>query len=615
MIEANPLCNTVTCDASKFFCMSAEATNAACAELLSLSSHAQGGVPLADTLLASPGKRSDAELTILQLDRVQILPLAVLQLLRHAASRGADCGELLLLHEHDSPELRLRTSPVAGLRTPSLLGGLCAVRGDSDGMSWLQRLLDFRCHQRPGRVDMPEHLRQCLQLISGGAQSASAAVDAVGAADEVARRAVVDRARLLLSSGLEASVVELARHALPAPCCTLQPSVASSGAANISASSAGLRGILSHPPGLPLLQPVATGRFASRPADSAVARPAAELMADALPLLPSSFSTAYRNPCWQCNLDAPAAATAASGSTAPPPERLCCLPSAHVLGVSKCGTTDLYARLAQHAHVLPSANKGPHFWDEAHPFEWYVRLYSRGARRLADAAAARREADVFLDASSNTFTWSGIGVRGKRAPQRVLLPHVLAWLQPQLRLLLMLREPGARYFSAYWYYNKRYRIYAAHGPLSAASFDRMARAEVAAFGACRALHSLRRCARTQYDAAQQLVKGLYAAFLPDWLGAFPPEQLLVLRLEDYEAEPAAHLRGALRFLGLPPPPRARWQRMLAQPRANRRQAGGSSILPATHAFLRAFYAPANALLADLLDDARFRWADVYGNHT
>lgn len=573
-------------------------------------------MPLADTLLASPGKRSDAELTLLQLDRVQTLPLAALQLLRHAASHGSDCGELLLLHEHDSPELRLRTSPIAGLRTPSLLGGLCAVHGDSDGMSWLQRLLDFRCHQRPGRVDMPVHLRQCLQLISEGSRSASEMVDALGAADEVARRAIVDRSRRLLSSGLEASVTELVRHSLPAPCCTLQPCVVSSGAANITASAA-LRthGILSPPPGLPLLQPVATGRFASRPADSAVARPAAELMGDALPLLPRSFSTAYRNPCWQCSLDAPAATAAAPGAAAASgSERLCCLPSAHVLGVSKCGTTDLYARLAQHAHVLPSANKGPHFWDETHTFEWYVRLYSRGARRLADAPVGRREADIFIDASSNTFTWSGIGVRGARAPQRVLLPHVLAWLQPQLRLLMMLREPGARYFSAYWYYNKRYRIYAAHGPLSAASFDSMARSEVATFGACRAHHSLRRCARTQFDAAQQLVKGLYAAFLPDWLGAFPPEQLLVLRLEDYEAKPEAHLRGVLDFLGLSPPPAGRWSRMLAQPRANRRH-GGSGILPATHAFLRTFYAPANALLADLLDDARFRWADIYGNHT
>ena len=32
----------------------------------------------------------------------------------------------------------------------------------------------------------------------------------------------------------------------------------------------------------------------------------------------------------------------------------------------------------------------------------------------------------------------------------------------------MLREPGARFFSAYTYYNKRYRIYSHYGPQGAA---------------------------------------------------------------------------------------------------------------------------------------------------
>ena len=49
--------------------------------------------------------------------------------------------------------------------------------------------------------------------------------------------------------------------------------------------------------------------------------------------------------------------------------------------------------------------------------------------------------------------------------------------------------------------------------------------------------------------------------------------------------------------------------MLAQPRANRRQAGGAEMLPATRALLRAFYAPYNRLLAELLDDGRFLWRD------
>ena len=52
--------------------------------------------------------------------------------------------------------------------------------------------------------------------------------------------------------------------------------------------------------------------------------------------------------------------------------------------------------------------------------------------------------------------------------------------------------------------------------------------------------------------------------------------------------------------------------MLAQPRANRRQVGGTALRPDTHALLRAFYAPRNALLAWWLGDERFLWNDVGG---
>jgi hypothetical protein len=39
-----------------------------------------------------------------------------------------------------------------------------------------------------------------------------------------------------------------------------------------------------------------------------------------------------------------------------------CLPYFHIIGVSKCGTTDLFRRLLFHPHVAPTHNKGPHFW-------------------------------------------------------------------------------------------------------------------------------------------------------------------------------------------------------------------------------------------------------------
>ena len=81
----------------------------ACGATLRLTADLASGSPLAEALLRPP--RRDSQLTLLQLDRSQFLPLAALQLLRHTASGGASCGALLLLHEHDSPELRLDLQP------------------------------------------------------------------------------------------------------------------------------------------------------------------------------------------------------------------------------------------------------------------------------------------------------------------------------------------------------------------------------------------------------------------------------------------------------------------------------------------------------------------------
>jgi hypothetical protein len=54
---------------------------------------------------------------------------------------------------------------------------------------------------------------------------------------------------------------------------------------------------------------------------------------------------------------------------------LYCIPYFHIIGVSKCGTTDMFRRLSLHPQVAPTHNKGPHFWDERHTVDWYLKLY------------------------------------------------------------------------------------------------------------------------------------------------------------------------------------------------------------------------------------------------
>ena len=44
-----------------------------------------------------------------------------------------------------------------------------------------------------------------------------------------------------------------------------------------------------------------------------------------------------------------------------------------------------------------------------------------------------------------------------------------------------------------------------------------------------------------YYHADQILKGVYSAFLPEWQGALPSSHLLAIRTEDYLARPAREL--------------------------------------------------------------------------
>lgn len=86
---------------------------------------------------------------------------------------------------------------------------------------------------------------------------------------------------------------------------------------------------------------------------------------------------------------------------------VCSLHGSHVTaGVSKCGTTDLYKKLLEHPSIVDSTNKGPHFWDESHTFDWYLDVYEPVAK-----ATVSNPQIVAGDASTNTFTYSGVGIR------------------------------------------------------------------------------------------------------------------------------------------------------------------------------------------------------------
>ncbi|KAK9810890.1 hypothetical protein WJX73_005645 [Symbiochloris irregularis] len=289
-----------------------------------------------------------------------------------------------------------------------------------------------------------------------------------------------------------------------------------------------------------------------------------------------------------------------------------CLPYFSIIGVSKCGTTDLYKKLLVHRSIIDSKNKGPHFWDEQHPFDWYLDIYSPVA-----SAVVKDSNLVVGDASTNTFTYSGVGIRGKKNDD-VILPGVIRGVQPDMKVIVMLRDPVDRMYSAYWYYGCLYSLYEAWG-MSDVGFDAWARESVAEMNACLKGQgaSARSCALLHYEGKpQQLIKGMYSVFLPDWQAAYREDQILVINTDTYRQQEEATLQTVLKFLELEEATPAEIARM-TEVEANRGHnqnakvkgcaAKRPNMLHTTRELLADFYAPFDEELAQQMQWHSLQW--------
>ncbi|KAL6759191.1 hypothetical protein V8C86DRAFT_1350553 [Haematococcus lacustris] len=318
---------------------------------------------------------------------------------------------------------------------------------------------------------------------------------------------------------------------------------------------------------------------------------------DVFQALPHAFNASFKNPCWYNGTE------------------LRCIPYYHILGVSKCGTTDMYHRLAKHPQMFESLNKGPHWWDEcswplkgsctAPPkgdFDGYINLFRRAAQKISSAEPQ----GITGEASSNTFTAAmGVYLRGPawdRDLKGVTLPDLLYEASPWLRLITIFRDPVDRYYSAFYYYRWWQKDQPAPG---AAEFHDAVVRDIKQWRDCSNAHGHAHCLR-HYNP-QQLVKGMYSEFLGDWLRRFPRDQLLFLRNEDYKLAQKEHMDAVFQFLGMRALSPSEWNTVMAMPPRNKNSNKYEKMWPQSRALLQEFYAPFNRKLADLLQDDRYLW--------
>jgi hypothetical protein len=107
-----------------------------------------------------------------------------------------------------------------------------------------------------------------------------------------------------------------------------------------------------------------------------------------------------------------------------------------------------------------------------------------------------------------------------------------------------------------------------------------------------------------FHPTPQVLRGLYAVFLQDWMALWPRSKILLIRSEDWFDAPQEQLARVTEFLGLSGggggADDALWQQMAAAERHRPSIASGKASHPAATARADAFYAPFNRALGRMM---------------
>lgn len=217
-------------------------------------------------------------------------------------------------------------------------------------------------------------------------------------------------------------------------------------------------------------------------------------------------------------------------------------PSFLIIGAQRAGTTSLFEYLRRHPDVVGPLRgaqdvylgKEVHFFDTNFHLgvDWYRSFFPTTLRRRV---ARRLGGDL---------------VAGESTPYYLFHPAVptrVATVLPDVRLIVLLRDPVERAYSHYHLMRRK--------RLEKFSFeDAVAAEEERLVGKKERILADPAFRSYQHRHHAYLARGFYAEQLQRWFSCLPRQQFLVLRTEDFAMRPADIYAQALDFLGLRPMP-------------------------------------------------------------
>ena len=208
------------------------------------------------------------------------------------------------------------------------------------------------------------------------------------------------------------------------------------------------------------------------------------------------------------------------------------MPDFLIIGTQKGGTTSLYNYLIEHPNIATAARKEVHFFDQH--FEkgvpWYRSHFPTNVQKYF-TQRIRRQAFI----------------TGEGSPEYLFYPHTaekVAKMLPNVKLIALLRNPVERAYSQY-----RHNLHWGHEKLS---FEDAITLEEE-----RTKEGRERAAKEinyhnfSFQRASYLARGIYIDQLERWMSLFPREQILVIKSEDFSADPGAIYKKVLMFLDVP----------------------------------------------------------------
>lgn len=248
------------------------------------------------------------------------------------------------------------------------------------------------------------------------------------------------------------------------------------------------------------------------------------------------------------------------------------LPDFMIIGTQRGGTTSLYNYLIRHPDIAAASRKEVHYFDaNLHQgIRWYKAHFP------ASLPTSRRR------------------LTGEGTPYYLFhprIPQTVHQLLPDIKLIAMLRNPVDR---AYSHYQHEVR----HGRESL-TFEEAITAEPSRLqGEEDRMMADASYASSAHRRHSYLARGIYVDQVSRWLQLFGSRQLLVVRSEDFYADPGTVTNNVLSFLALSP---------LTLPEHRRYQAAEYSRMEdATRERLVEYFAPHNERLHKLVGRS-FGW--------